>query len=108
MTDVAAAPVALAKRAPLARPVGVVGRRSLLNGLFVLPYFVVFLVLMVLPLGVGIWLAMSGDKKSGMRTTMREHRRESMNTPCKYRRPSNPILSVRYSQRARGLRTRLP
>ena len=32
------------------------GRRSLLNALFVLPYFVIFLVLLVVPLGVGIWL----------------------------------------------------
>ncbi len=57
MTDVAAAPVAMKQRAALARPVGVVGRRSILNALFVLPYFIVFLVLMVVPLGVGIWLS---------------------------------------------------
>ena len=57
MTDVAAAPVAMKQRVALARPVGVVGRRSILNALFVLPYFVVFLVLMVVPLGVGIWLS---------------------------------------------------
>jgi multiple sugar transport system permease protein len=57
VTDVAAAPVAMKQRVALARPVGVVGRRSLLNALFVLPYFIVFLVLMVVPLGVGIWLS---------------------------------------------------
>jgi multiple sugar transport system permease protein len=36
---------------------GVVGRRSALNALFVAPYFVVFLLLMVTPLGVGVWLS---------------------------------------------------
>lgn len=47
----------MADAAALARPAGVVGRRTWLNGLFVLPYFVTFLVLMVLPLGVGMWLS---------------------------------------------------
>ena len=45
------------QRSALARPVGVVGRRTLLNALFVLPYLVVFLVLMIVPLGVGLWLS---------------------------------------------------
>jgi multiple sugar transport system permease protein len=44
-------------RVAIGRPAGVVGRRTILNGLFVAPYFVVFLLLMVLPLGLGIWLS---------------------------------------------------
>lgn len=39
------------------RSAGAIGRRSILNGLFVAPYFAIFLVLMVLPLGVGLWLS---------------------------------------------------
>lgn len=46
-----------ASRAAARRPAGVVGRRSLLNGLFVAPYFLVFLLLMVVPLGLGLWLS---------------------------------------------------
>jgi multiple sugar transport system permease protein len=36
---------------------GAVGRRSLLNGLFVLPYALVFMALLVIPLALGIWLS---------------------------------------------------
>jgi multiple sugar transport system permease protein len=43
--------------AAAARAAGVVGRRTALNGLFVAPYFIVFLLLMVLPLGLGVWLS---------------------------------------------------
>lgn len=43
--------------AEAARSPGTVGRRSLLNALFVAPYFLIFLLLMVLPLGVGLWLS---------------------------------------------------
>jgi multiple sugar transport system permease protein len=39
------------------RETGVVGRQSALNTLFVAPYLVVFLLLMVTPLGLGIWLS---------------------------------------------------
>jgi multiple sugar transport system permease protein len=39
------------------RPFGVVGRRAWLNALFVAPYGIVFLLLLVLPLGLGIWLS---------------------------------------------------
>jgi multiple sugar transport system permease protein len=39
------------------RPFGVVGRRAFLNALFVAPYLIVFLLLLVLPLGLGIWLS---------------------------------------------------
>jgi multiple sugar transport system permease protein len=34
-----------------------VGRRSLWNALFVLPYFLVFVVLVVVPVGLGVWLS---------------------------------------------------
>lgn len=40
-----------------ARPPGIVGRRTALNGLFVAPFLLVFLLLMVLPLGLGLWLS---------------------------------------------------
>ena len=43
--------------APVKRAAGVVGRRSWFNGLFVLPFFLTFLVLMILPLCVGLWLS---------------------------------------------------
>ena len=46
-----------APAAALSRAEGVVGRRTLLNGLFVAPYFVTFLLLMALPLGLGLWLS---------------------------------------------------
>ncbi|MCP8939658.1 sugar ABC transporter permease [Alsobacter sp. SYSU M60028] len=47
----------MAEAAALSRPAGVVGRRTWANGLFVLPFFLTFLALMVLPLGVGMWLS---------------------------------------------------
>ena len=53
-----AKPLDLEHVAQTRRPAaGVVGRRSALNALFVAPYFVVFLLLMVTPLGVGVWLS---------------------------------------------------
>ena len=39
------------------RAAGVVGRSSALNALFVAPYFLVFLLLMVAPLALGLWLS---------------------------------------------------
>jgi multiple sugar transport system permease protein len=44
-------------RALARRETGVVGRRSAVNALFVAPYFIVFLLLMVAPLGLGVWLS---------------------------------------------------
>jgi multiple sugar transport system permease protein len=43
--------------APRLAEAGAVGRRSLLNGLFVLPYTFVFLALLAIPLVLGIWLS---------------------------------------------------
>lgn len=40
------------------KPFGVAGRRKALNALFVAPYFIVFLLLLVLPLGLGMWLSL--------------------------------------------------
>jgi len=39
------------------RDVDAVGRRSALNALFIAPYMLVFLVLLVVPLGLGMWLS---------------------------------------------------
>jgi len=50
-------PGAATARTRASRPAGVVGRRTALNALFVAPYFVVFLLLMVVPLGLGLWLS---------------------------------------------------
>ena len=48
---------AVERRPAVARDADAVGRRTILNGLFVLPYFLIFLLLVALPLGLGIWLS---------------------------------------------------
>ena len=60
-SDIADRPAAAVR----AREAGVVGRRSLLNFLFVAPYFLVFLCLLVAPLGLGMWLSMQDYEMLG-------------------------------------------
>jgi multiple sugar transport system permease protein len=60
-TDIAERPAAAARSSEA----GAVGRRSLVNALFVLPYFLVFLCLLVVPLGLGMWLSMQDYEMLG-------------------------------------------
>jgi multiple sugar transport system permease protein len=52
-SDITGRPVAV----PRSREAGAVGRRSAVNALFVLPYLLVFLGLLVVPLGLGMWMS---------------------------------------------------
>jgi len=53
-SDIAERPAAASRR----REAGAVGRRSIVNAVFVLPYFLVFVFLLVVPLGLGMWLSL--------------------------------------------------